>query len=82
VLRPLFPGYPFVYLDEQQCRWGSINRTVGVREILSNGNIPLPVPDHIIEEIRLREDETGAMKLVPPSFARGRSGSRTTLLPI
>jgi transcriptional antiterminator RfaH len=72
VLRPLFPGYLFVNLDPERCRWRSINGTVGVREILTNGDTPLSVPDRIIEEIRAREDETGAVKLVAPTFARGQ----------
>jgi transcriptional antiterminator RfaH len=72
VLRPLFPGYLFVHLDPDLCRWRSINGTIGVREILSNGDAPLAVPDRIIDEIRAREDETGAVKLVAPSFARGQ----------
>lgn len=72
VLRPLFPGYLFVRLDPDRCRWRSINGTVGVCEILSNGDAPLAVPDRIIEEIRARQDETGAVRLMPPPFARGQ----------
>jgi transcriptional antiterminator RfaH len=72
VLRPLFPGYLFVNLDPDRCRWRSINGTVGVREILTNGDTPLAVPDRIIDEIRAREDETGVVKLVAPTFARGQ----------
>ncbi len=73
VLRPLFPGYLFVRLDPDRCRWRSINGTVGVCEILANGDTPLAVPDRIIEEIKAREDETGAVKLVAPSFAHGQT---------
>jgi len=73
VLRPLFPGYLFVHLDPEQCRWRSINGTVGVYEILTSGDTPLPVPERIVAEIMAREDETGAVKLAPPSFARGQA---------
>jgi transcriptional antiterminator RfaH len=73
VLRPLFPGYLFVHLNPAQCRWRSINGTIGVCEILTNGNAPLHVPDEIIEEIKGREDEAGAIKLQPPSFTRGQT---------
>jgi transcriptional antiterminator RfaH len=72
VLRPLFPGYLFVHLDPTQCRWRSINGTFGVREILCNGESPLPVPTFIIDGIKAREDETGAVKLVAPRFVRGQ----------
>ena len=72
VLRPLFPGYLFVQLDPARCRWRSINGTVGVCEILINGNAPRPIADRIIHEIKEREDESGAVRLMPPSFARGQ----------
>ena len=71
-LRPLFPGYLFVRLDPEECRWRSINGTVGVRRILTDGDMPLPINDRVIAEIRSREDENGAVKL-RPSFARGQS---------
>jgi transcriptional antiterminator RfaH len=73
VLRPLFPGYLFVELDPEHRRWRSINGTIGVNEILSNGNVPLAVPEAIVAEIRSREDETGAVKLAPPLFRRGQA---------
>jgi transcriptional antiterminator RfaH len=55
VLRPLFPGYLFVELDPARCRWRSINGTIGVHEILTNGDMPLAVPETIIAEIKSRE---------------------------
>jgi transcriptional antiterminator RfaH len=72
LLRPLFPGYLFVNLDPERCRWRSINGTIGVREILSQGDSPLAVPARIVEEIRAREDATGAVRMALPSFARGQ----------
>ena len=72
VLRPLFPSYLFVHLDPDLCRWRSINGTIGVREILNDGAAPLAVHQQIIDEIRAREDETGAVKLTRPTFARGQ----------
>ena len=71
-MRPLFPGYLFVQLDPQACRWRSINGTIGVLQILSDGNVPLALPDSAIEEIKAREDENGAVKL-RPSFTRGQA---------
>ena len=72
VLRPLFPGYLFVQIDPEMHRWRSINGTVGVRQILTDGNMPRHVPDRIIEEIVAREDETGSVKLIPPAFCPGQ----------
>jgi len=73
VLRPLFPGYLFVQIDPEMHRWRSINGTVGVRQILTDGNAPRYVADDIIDEIVAREDETGAVKLMSASFAPGQS---------
>ena len=72
VLRPLFPGYLFVQLDPQQCRWRSINGTFGVQAILTQGDSLLPVADSIIAEIKSREDTDGTVKLSRPSFAPGQ----------
>jgi transcriptional antiterminator RfaH len=73
VLRPLFPGYLFVRLDPELHRWRSINGTIGVRQILADGETPRYLPDRIIEEIKSREDETGAIKLLPPVFTAGQA---------
>jgi transcriptional antiterminator RfaH len=73
VLRPLFPGYLFVQIDPELQRWRSINGTVGVRQILTDGNAPRYVPDRIIEEIVARQDETGTVKLSPPAFSPGQA---------
>ena len=62
-----------VELDPARCRWRSINGTIGVHEILTNGDVPLAVPETIIAEIKSREDETGTVKLAPPSFRRGQA---------
>jgi transcriptional antiterminator RfaH len=73
VMRPLFPCYLFVRLDPDLTRWRSINGTIGVRRILTDGDSPRCVPDRIIDEIVAREDETGAIKLAPPAFAPGQA---------
>lgn len=73
VLRPLFPGYLFVQFDPAECRWRSINGTVGVRKILCHGEAPLPVDEKIIAEIKAREDETGTVKLNAPAFVSGQA---------
>ena len=73
VMRPLFPGYLFVQLNPDLHHWRSINGTVGVRQILTDGNAPRHVPDRIVKEIVAREDESGAVKLSPPAFAPGQA---------
>ncbi|MGB8183002.1 MAG: transcription termination/antitermination NusG family protein [Stellaceae bacterium] len=73
VLRPLFPGYVFVQLDPTKSRWRSINGTVGVRRVLTDGEVPRRVPERIVREIMAREDGDGVVALLPPSFARGQA---------
>jgi len=73
VLRPLFPNYLFVQLDSELHRWRSINGTVGVRQILSDGNAPRQVPHLVIEAILAREGEDGVITLAPPTFLRGQA---------
>jgi transcriptional antiterminator RfaH len=72
VLRPLFPGYLFVQVDAEQQRWRSINGTVGVRQILTDGHSPRFVSDRIIEEIVAREDGAGVVNLAKPAFSPGQ----------
>lgn len=48
---PLFPRYLFVAFDIDRDRWRSINGTVGVVRLLSAGDVPLPVPRRIVEQL-------------------------------
>jgi transcriptional antiterminator RfaH len=72
VLRPLFPAYLFVRFDPARTRWRSINGTVGVRYVLTDGERPRCVPERVVQEIVAREDETGAVTLNGPSLVRGQ----------
>ena len=73
VLRPLFPSYLFVRLDPQACRWRSINGTIGVRHILTDGVMPRFIDSTVISDIMAREDEAGAVRLARPVFRPGQS---------
>ena len=77
-MRPLFPGYLFVALDIRQGPWRAVNSTLGITRLVSLGGTPTPVPDDLVEQLRLRCDPGG--KLLPPqsfepgdrvTFARG-----------
>ncbi len=52
---PLFPRYLFVALNLLATRWRPILSTVGVSDLVSHADAPVPVPDGIVEEIRERE---------------------------
>ena len=60
---PFFPGYLFVSLDLDRDVWRPVLSTVGVRSIVSNMGLPVPVPEMVISEIRDREDEEGYVKV-------------------
>ncbi|MEK9643916.1 MAG: transcriptional activator RfaH [Alphaproteobacteria bacterium] len=57
--RPLFPTYLFVSLSAEQHRWRTINSTIGIARLISDGRGPLPVPKGVVEEIRAGEDDRG-----------------------
>jgi len=70
VLRPLFPGYVFVWLDVGQ-GWRSINGTVGVISLVRFGDTPRPVPTAMVDAVRAREDTTGSVTLAPVGLSKG-----------
>lgn len=67
---PLFPGYLFVrmylHLDYYRVIWAP-----GVRDIVSLGNGPVPLPDRAVEEIRARCDTSGIVRVPPASWRPG-----------
>jgi transcriptional antiterminator RfaH len=63
VARPLFPGYVFVAIDIATQRWRCVNSTVGVRKLVSNGDVPAVVDRGIIVALRNRQDERGFITL-------------------
>lgn len=70
--KPLFPRYMFVAIDMATQRWRSIQSTLGVSRLVSNGDVPAGVPDGIVASLRQREDDKGFVKLDPgPAFAPG-----------
>jgi transcriptional antiterminator RfaH len=72
VAMPLFPRYLFVAIDTQIQRWRSIQSTVGVLRLVTNGNEPVAVGENIIDALRRREDVNGFVKLdQAPSFSAG-----------
>ena len=71
VMAPLFPRYLFVRMDPAQQRWRSINGTMGVSYLLSEGPEPIALPDEIIETIRAREED-GIVSVAAPQFTKGQ----------
>jgi transcriptional antiterminator RfaH len=73
VLSPLFPRYLFVQLDLTIQRWRAINGTFGVVRLLCSDDMPLPVPDGLVERIMRRRDQSGAVVLSPGGLAVGEA---------
>lgn len=48
---PLFPGYLFVAIDVAEQPWRSINGTLGVTRILTDGAGPVALQDGVVEQI-------------------------------
>lgn len=64
----LFPGYVFIRLDET-CDWRALNATRGVSRVVSFNGQPHPVSQDLIEELKRRFNEDGA--LAKPLFEPG-----------
>lgn len=72
VSAPLFPRYLFVEIDTAVQRWRSIYSTVGVSRLVSTGEWPVAIPDAVINALRIRENESGFVKLeYRPKFCAG-----------
>lgn len=63
VRSPLFPRYLFVAIDMASQRWRTIQSTIGVSRLVCNGDMPAPVPTHVVEQLRAREDGQGCIRL-------------------
>src|SRR6476660_2861740 len=62
VSAPLFPRYIFVILDRTRDRWRSINGTLGVDCLLTQGGEPQPVPVGIVESFIHSADSDGNIR--------------------
>lgn len=68
VLRPVFPGYLFLYLAPVQRNWTAIAATRGVIGPVCFGADYVPVPDWVILALREKEDQEGVLR--PGAFTR------------
>lgn len=72
VTAPLFPSYLFVAFDVAVQRWRCIQSTIGVVQLVCNGDVPAIVPCRIVDELKTKEDERGLIRLdTRPCFTRG-----------
>jgi transcriptional antiterminator RfaH len=71
VAKPLFPRYMFVAIDMAAQRWRSVQSTIGVSRLVTNGDEPAVVLVDVVRALRAREDAKGFIKLDAPAFAPG-----------
>ena len=67
---PLFPGYMFVSFNSNEHGWTSIKSTYGVSKLVSFGKGPTPVPNELIENLKLRCSNDQVL-LPPEAFKPG-----------
>lgn len=60
-----FPGYLFVQLDLGRDRWRSVNGTFGVSYLVMQGELPIPAPAGVIEDLIAASDERGVLTAGP-----------------
>jgi len=72
VAAPLYPSYLFVAFDPVVAQWRSIRSTVGVAQLLCNGELSRTIDCSIIDGLKNREDSQGFIQLAKrPQFACG-----------
>nr|WP_256489339.1 transcription/translation regulatory transformer protein RfaH [Pleionea sp. CnH1-48] len=52
VVEPLFPGYVFIRLEEDNPLWGKIRSTRGLKDFVRFGGQPASIPVKVIEQLR------------------------------
>lgn len=53
-VKPFFNGYEFINFEYPQ-QYRMVKYTRGVKKVIGNGVMAVPIPDNIIEEIKARE---------------------------
>ena len=71
-LEPLFPGYVFINFDPDNVRWRSINGTIGVVRLLTDGEQPQAVEDGFIRELQMNADRRGVVSAAAFSHQVGQ----------
>jgi transcription antitermination factor NusG len=68
----LFPGYVFVRLDMQSDQWLGARSAPGVAYFLGSAGMPSPLPDELIDGIRLRTGQSDGVAWLP-EYSAGES---------
>lgn len=57
----MFPRYIFIILDVGRLRWRSVNGTLGVQRLITDGERPLAVARGVVETLIQSSDQRGAL---------------------
>ena len=55
-IKPFFPGYEFIHFDFP-AQYQLVRYTRGVKRVVGVKDVPIPIPERVIDEIRSREAE-------------------------
>lgn len=92
VVKPVFPGYVFIELEDQTHNWAPINSTLGVKRLLTHsagGDEPYRKPAKVpfmedLRRLRIQSAETGEEDVLPPGttvrIRRGPLAERVALV--
>lgn len=64
IVEPLFPSYLFVRMPLVPEHWYAVKWTPGVKDFVTSGGIPVPVPDEAIDLLKARS-QLGVIHLAP-----------------
>jgi transcriptional antiterminator RfaH len=78
VAAPLFPRYVFVAVDMATQRWRSIQSTIGVMQLVCNGEEPAAIGSRIIGDLKSRESDFGFIQF--DQRQRYRSGDKLRVI--
>lgn len=71
VLRPLFPNYIFVKLEQHKQQWRPLLSTKGVTSVVCFDNKPSLLPATLIDQLRSSEAEGNLVESTAPQFKPG-----------
>lgn len=71
VVEPMFPRYLFLYLDSVLDNWSPIRSTTGVAKMVRFGDMPIPMPQDLIDTLKRREAADGWVDIPDREFAPG-----------
>ena len=63
IRKALFSRYLFVRMNLNNVHWRAIHSTIGVSNLVCQGDVPVPVPDYFVDEVRACENESGVVML-------------------